>query len=413
MSENLKQSIEGLEFRGMIKGVILGCILLLIIIIILANTTPPPKPVAKASPAPAVKATPAPAPAPPPPAPMASSGPSGASISAQGPPPVAPLPTSSAPAPMGATSGPAAASVSAPGAPPIAPVASTSVTSPAAATPSSASGAALSSGSPKKGFVYELKNNPLFNQQMQSLNLGWYYTWGLAGSPGLNLKFTPMIWGAPDAAKVSQIPAGSTEILAFNEPDGNESGAQSNMSIAQIVALWPQLKATGLRVGSIAAYTSPLGTSYDEPPGPPAAGRMVPVQGSLPDSYFNTLWTALSQAGTTPDFIALHWYAPPNAAGFLKWIDDIYAKYNKPIWVTEMCVADWSVGKPGGPAFESFSTAEIQTFMDAVVSGMNSRPYVEKYSWKTRPTNDVNMGNGALIALDGTLTPLGQHYASL
>ena len=261
--------------------------------------------------------------------------------------------------------------------------------------------------------MYDLKNNPLFNQQMQSLNLGWYYTWGLAGSPGLNLKFTPMIWGAPDAAKVSQIPAGSTEILAFNEPDGNESGAQSNMSIAQIVSLWPQLKATGLRIGSIAAYTSPLATSYTEPPGPPAAGRMAPAQTSLPDSYFNTLWTALSEAGMTPDFIALHWYAPPNAAGFLKWIDDIYAKYNKPIWVTEMCVADWTVGKPGGPAFESFTTPQIQAFMDAVVAGMNSRPYVERYSWKTRPTNDVNMGNGALIALDGSLTPLGQHYASL
>ena len=78
-----------------------------------------------------------------------------------------------------------------------------------------------------------------------------------------------------------------------------------------------------------------------------------------------------------------------------------------------MCPADWSVGKPGGPAFESFSTAEIQTFMDAVVAGMNSRSYVERYSWKTRPTTDVNMGNGALIALDGTLTPLGRHYASL
>jgi hypothetical protein len=248
---------------------------------------------------------------------------------------------------------------------------------------------------------------------MQSLNLGWYYTWGLTGSPGLNLKFTPMCWGAPDAAKLSQIPAGSTELLAFNEPDGNNQGAQSNMSIDQIVQLWPTLKATGLRIGSIAAYTSPLAPSYTEPPGPPEPGRLPPAQGSLTTSYFDALWTALSQAGMTPDFIALHWYAPPNAVGFLKWIDEIYAKYQKPIWITEMCPADWSVGKPGGPSFESFSTAEIQTFMDAVVAGMNSRSYVERFSWKTRPTTDVNMGNGALIALDGTLTPLGQHYASL
>ena len=275
----------------------------------------------------------------------------------------------------------------------------------------------LQNTNPKKGFVYDLKingaTNTQFNTQMQSLNLGWYYTWGLTGSPGLNIPFTPMCWGAPDAAKLNQIPSGSTELLAFNEPDGNNQGAQSNMSIAQIVQLWPQLKATGLRIGSIAAYTSPLATSYIQPPGPPAAGRLAPAQTSLTTSYFDALWTALGQAGSTPDFIALHWYAPPDANGFLSWIDAIYAKYQKPIWITEMCPADWQAGNPGQPAFERYTVSDIQQFMDDVVSGMNSRSYVERFSWKTRPTTDINMGNGALIANDGTLTPLGQHYATL
>jgi len=244
---------------------------------------------------------------------------------------------------------------------------------------------------------------------MQSLNLGWYYTWGLTGSPGLNLPFTPMVWGAPDAQRLNQIPAGSKELLAFNEPDGNQSGAQSNISIETIVSLWPQLKATGLRIGSVAAYTSPLATSYTQPDAPPPG-----QQPSIPTtSYFDSLWTALTNAGLQPDFIALHWYAPPDPAGFLKWIDDIYAKYQKPIWITEMCVADWEAGKAGQPSFERFTVAQIQAFMDEVVAGMNSRSYVERYCWKTRPTTDINLGNGALIALDGTLTPLGQHYATL
>ena len=275
----------------------------------------------------------------------------------------------------------------------------------------------LQNTNPKKGFVYDLtisgSPNKQFNTQMQSLNLGWYYTWGLTGSPGLNIPFTPMCWGAPDSIKLNQVPAGSTELLAFNEPDGNNQGAQSNMSIAQIVQLWPQLKATGLRIGSIAAYTSPLAPSYTMPPGPPAAGRLAPAQTSLTTSYFDALWTALGQAGYTPDFIALHWYAPPDATGFLSWIDAIYDKYQKPIWITEMCPADWQAGNPGQPAFERYTVSVIQQFMDDVVSGMNSRSYVERFSWKTRPTTDINMGNGALIANDGTLTPLGQHYATL
>lgn len=348
------------------KGFLIGVIFLLVLIIILANVLPAPNNSgSKMSPAPAPGPAAGTAPVPPPPP--------------SGPPTGTPSST------------PSGAPYSAPS--PVPP--------------------ATTQANPKKGFVYDLKNNTQFNQQMQSLNLGWYYTWGLTGSPGLNVKFTPMCWGAPDAAKLSQIPTGSTELLAFNEPDGNNQGAQSNMSIAQIVQLWPQLRATGLRIGSIAAYTSPLAPSYTQPPGPPASGRLPPAQGSLTTSYFDALWTALSQANMTPDFIALHWYAPPNATGFLNWIDAIYAKYQKPIWITEMCPADWQAGNPGQPAFERYTVDEIQAFMQTVVAGMYSRPYVERFSWKTRPTNDVNLGNGALIANDGTLTPLGQFYSTL
>jgi hypothetical protein len=217
-----------------------------------------------------------------------------------------------------------------------------------------------------------------------------------------------MCWGAPDAAKLNEIPAGSTELLAFNEPDGDKKSpdgkpAQSNVKISDVVSLWPTLRATGLRIGSVAAAQDPLETSYTPTDGSPA----------ISTSYFDALWTALSQAGQTPDFIALHWYAPPNATGFLNWIDNIYAKYKKPIWITEMCVADWAAGPGKAVPFERYTVQEIQQFMQQVVTGMYSRPYVERFSWKTRPTNDVNMGNGALIANDGTLTPLGQFYATL
>jgi hypothetical protein len=234
----------------------------------------------------------------------------------------------------------------------------------------------------KKGFVY--KSQP----QLKSLNLGWYYTWGLSPVPNLDLKFTPMVWGVPSVSKLDQIPAGSTEILAFNEPDGAQ---QSNVTVQQAIALWPQLKAKatamGARLGSVATAQNPMS----------------------PNSYFDELWNALSPLDR-PDFICLHWYAPPNADHFLTWLDDIWEKYQKPIWITEMCVADWKA-TPGTP--ERFTTAQIQVFMDQAVAGMNQRNYVERFSWKTRPPTDVNMGNGSLVACDGILTPLGEHYAIL
>lgn len=234
----------------------------------------------------------------------------------------------------------------------------------------------------KKGFVY--KND----SQLKSLKPGWYYTWGLSPVPNLDLEFIPMVWGVPSVSKLDQIPAGSKAILAFNEPDGAQ---QSNVSVQQAIALWPRLKEKavfmGARLGSVATAQNPMS----------------------PNSYFDELWNALNPI-ERPDFICLHWYAPPNADHFLTWLDDIWEKYQKPIWITEMCVADWKA-TPGTP--ERFTTAQIRDFMDQVVAGMNQRNYVERYSWKTRPPTDVNMGNGSLVDCDGTLTPLGEHYANL
>ena len=172
----------------------------------------------------------------------------------------------------------------------------------------------LSAISSKKGFVYSPKSNPLFDTQMNSLKIGWYYSWGLSYSSTLALPFTPMIWGAPDVNRISKIPPGATELLAFNEPDGS---GQSNITTAAAAAFWPQLKATGLRIGSVATAQNPLATSY------------TPNDGGAPltTSYFEDLWQRLSAAGMKPDFIALHWYAPPNSKSFLAWLDNIHAKY--------------------------------------------------------------------------------------
>ena len=236
----------------------------------------------------------------------------------------------------------------------------------------------------KLGFVYSTTSQGPFS----NVNAGWYYTWGLQGISNFEVKFTPMAWGVSSLKKLDTILPGATELLAFNEPDGAH---QSNISIQDVISLWPQLrakaKAMGARLGSIATAQNPLS----------------------PNSYFDEVWNALAPMDR-PDFICLHWYAPPNASHFLTWLDDIYEKYQKPIWVTEMCVADWGASTT---VPEKFSTDQIQQFMDQVTAGMNQRNYVERYSWKTRPPTDINMGNGSLIALDGSLTPLGIHYSSL
>jgi hypothetical protein len=169
------------------------------------------------------------------------------------------------------------------------------------------------------------------------------------------------------------------ELLGFNEPDGD---AQSNLTPQQALSLWGEITASGKRIGSPATAASP----------------------TKPNS-----WLSQFQAlGGQFDFVCLHWYAPPNATSFLKWLDEVHAQYQKPIWVTEFAVADWFGKSPGG-----YPVEDVKAFMDLACRGMEARPFVERYTWKTRDTSDTKMGTSALFTVDGALTELGQLYKSI
>jgi Glycosyl hydrolase catalytic core len=227
--------------------------------------------------------------------------------------------------------------------------------------------------STKKGFVYDL-TDPNFVSKLMSVNPKWYYTWGLHGSSQVDLPFTPMAWGKGSLPSVH-----SPIMLGFNEPDG---AAQSNLTVQQALSLWPTVVAQGDRIGSPATAGNPVTT------------------GSWLEQFM--------AESPKVDFICVHWYAPPNASSFLKEIDAIYAKYQKPIWITEFAVADWSGKFPGG-----FAPNLVQEFMSEACTGLDARSYVERYSWKTRTPEDTHMGTSAIFNDDGSLTTLGKLYASI
>ena len=56
-----------------------------------------------------------------------------------------------------------------------------------------------------------------------------------------------MVWGAANVdADVAKAKAHGKVLLGFNEPDLKE---QSNMTLEQVLDLWPQLQATGHAAG--------------------------------------------------------------------------------------------------------------------------------------------------------------------
>lgn len=237
-----------------------------------------------------------------------------------------------------------------------------------------------------KGFGWGAKGDVALSQ-LNSLNLDWYYGWS-SKYPTTPENFIPMVWGggAVDTSIAnikSQLSATHADtILGFNEPDHK---SQSAMTTGAAVALWPKLEATGLRLGSPATIS--------------------------PNAWWmNTFMTKARAAGLRIDFVTMHCYGWPNATDFLRKIDTLHDKWGLPVWVTEYAVADWQAT---ATTPSRYSRNQVNEFMEATVTGMRARPYVERFAWKTRVAGDPIMGSSALFHTDGRLTTTGKLYASL
>ena len=377
-----------------LKGFFIGVCILLVVIIVLANVLPE-------APPPAPMMTPVPTPRPAagtiPPSPLPNAPPTGSAPSAAGGAPYA----SPMPVPSAVGGAPYASPVPAP----------------------SAVG-----GSPKKGFVVG-KDDTVGGAKVNSLNCKWYYTWGpkpMNPPPASGIPFTPMLWNlskaspnpAGELAAIQALPTPPTEnvLLTYNEPDGVNASAQGNMKVSDAVAFWPNIVATGRRLGSPVMYGDTVEVPKDtyatgknvNNDGPPAGMTGTTTQVNISNNSTPNLVTLnpliwldnfliqISKLPNTkfPDFICIHWYGKPHAPSFLNYLTNVNAKYHLPIWVTEYSCADWdatccpTVHIPGydwsWPTAGNLSTNGTAQFMVQTVQGMNQMPFVERFSWKER-----------------------------
>lgn len=246
--------------------------------------------------------------------------------------------------------------------------------------------------SKKKGFVSSL-NDPLSFSKINVLRVGWFYNWNYTRTQKVDeqIPYVPMIWGAKSATNndaintINSTPVDyDSVLLGFNEPDFNQ---QSNMTVDQAISLWPVLQNSGRRLGS------------------PAVAK----NSTDPNGWFAQFMIKAKSLNYRINFIAIHWYAPPNVSSLLKTIDTLWNTYNLPIWITEFAVADWNATTTT-PC--KYTVDQVKDFMTKIIPELESRSYVERYCWKTRTTSDINMGISTLFNDDGSLTDLGSLYAS-
>ena len=210
----------------------------------------------------------------------------------------------------------------------------------------------------------------------------WFYSWGLLpanvscdGGPDL-FPFEPMFWGSKSVHNDSSlfISPLTTALLGFNEPNGKD---QSNLTPTEAAALWPIVSAAAL-THNITTLVAPVPSGTDT---------------IWLDSFF-----AACNCEKDIRVIALHPY-DCNAAG-LKASLDKWAKYNKPLWVSEFNCGDGA---------KNATAAEHLAYMKIALPILDADVRVERYAWMS--ARDYKVPGAALFqGPGGTLTALGQLY---
>ncbi|MFM1769162.1 MAG: hypothetical protein RJA22_1691 [Verrucomicrobiota bacterium] len=223
----------------------------------------------------------------------------------------------------------------------------------------------------KKGIAGNIESN---------LDVDWLYNWNLDRNSPLDWEYVPIRqtrWWPP--LNQDWAARGATHLLGYNEPDRPD---QANLAVGDAIWSWPDLLATGLRVGAPAVSDGGLSWLYDFMDQADAAGLRVDF---VPVHYYRCYGNVGDPAGTANQFY-----------NFLKGIHD---RVQRPLWVTEWNNgANWTTCSD--PTF-----AQQQAAVAAILDMLDSTPFVERYAlynW----VEDVRRVKWD----DGSLTSAGTTY---
>jgi hypothetical protein len=247
--------------------------------------------------------------------------------------------------------------------------ASTPTRRPATKAPAAPSPAGTS---PKKGV--STWNVSGVGTALTAVKASWYYNWaaGPTNGAGTSAEFVPMIWGpgSVTSSTLARAKSSGRTLLGFNEPDFS---SQANMTVEQALDLWPQLQATGLRLGSPA----------------PAVG------GATAGGWLDRFLTGAHDRGYRVDFIALHWYgadfSDAAVSQLQSYLRAVHDRYGRPIWLTEFALIRWD--SSGHATFPT--SAQQVRFISRALAMLGGLSYVERYAWFALPTPDEGgLGTG-------------------
>ncbi len=224
-----------------------------------------------------------------------------------------------------------------------------------------------------------------------TFNAGWFYNWNNDGNnvqSTLDYEFVPIRqqrwWPAYPTNKPE-----SNHLLGFNEPNNSVEDAYQTLNNGDVntaIAVWPELLANGLRVGS---------------PAPTDAGR----------SWLYDFVNLADSNDLRVDYVAIHMYQCGHTASSLyNWLKAIYDATGRPIWVTEFNNgANWTTC---ADPTQAQNAAAIQSFIDM----MDNAPFIERYSIysaveEVRQLTDANGVTATGVVYRDNVSPIGHVQA--
>ena len=215
----------------------------------------------------------------------------------------------------------------------------------------------------------------------------WAYDWG-SGMPSMpaGVEYVPMAWGwwgaslTDDVNWVASLKSkGAKTLLAFNEPDHTD---QSNLSVADAL--------TGYSHMSQGCNSSGL-------------ALISPACADDNSSWMQQFMSAMTSSGYRCDGVAVHCYLR-DPHSFLSYVDGIYNKFGKPLWITEFAPTDWA-----SPT--AVTETEVINYIKIVIPGLESRSSVKRFSWYCGTSPGPNcLESAALFASDNSPTEVGKYY---
>lgn len=236
---------------------------------------------------------------------------------------------------------------------------------------------------------------------LKTTNVGLAVDWSMLGShledfPAAGVTHLPTVTGVgvgswpPPLHEIHD-----TEILfTFNEPNDPN---QANLSPSLAASWWPQIEAAA-RAHHVTTLVGPS-LNY-------ATGHWHD-----PVAWYDAFFSACH--GCRIDAIAIHVYNCNQH--YMKARIDMFRKYGKQIWITEMACGDDPQDIAGNT--QSLKTAHWQCqYMKDVIPYLESEPVVDGYFWFSYGTSanpNSYVGESALVDEHGSLTQLGQCYSDL